>query len=268
MKTRLLCAVYFLTLGVITIGCQKVFEYTPYSSQLADGYDELTTQKNLEKLDAHNENEAKPFTIALLSDTHDHYTELKMAVDAINSRSDIAFTIIAGDMSDQGMEKEYMLLYDQLKRLKQPLLTVIGNHEYLANAATIYQKMFGPVNYSFTYSSYKFIYFDSNFWEKNGCPDFDWLNAELTATDGATPILISHIPPFGDQYDTTSTRIHRSLTSRGQVPLSIHGHIHRYSYNDYFGDGTNYLVVPSLEKRELCLVTFDAGKITVRRERF
>ena len=118
-----------------TPSCKKVFEYTPYSAQLANGYDEITTEKNIQKISG-AEKQTGSFKIAILADSHYFIDELAEAVNTINSRNDIAFTIVAGDMSDQGLEKEYMQLYDQLKRLKTPLFTVIGNHDYLANITT------------------------------------------------------------------------------------------------------------------------------------
>ena len=181
-----------------TPSCKKVFEYTPYSAQLANGYDEITTEKNIQKISG-AEKQTGSFKIAILADSHYFIDELAEAVNTINSRNDIAFTIVAGDMSDQGLEKEYMQLYDQLKRLKTPLFTVIGNHDYLANAEVIYAKIFGPYNYSFRYNRYNFIFFDAVFWEKNGQPDYNWLDNELAMSSGTPTIIVSHIPPFGDQ---------------------------------------------------------------------
>lgn len=270
MLRYLRVCIFLLTLGILLpiMGCQKIFEHSPYSAELAAGYEGIKTEDNIARIKNSRRDEIKSFKIALISDTHYNLDDLASAVDAINQRTDIDFTILAGDMSDQGLEKEYMLLYDQLVKLNTPILTVIGNHDYLANAAIIYKKMFGDYNYSFTYKNYNFIFFDSNFWEKNGTPDFLWLESQLSIMEAPNSIIISHIAPFGDQFDQKSAEKYTSLTSKYRVPLSIHGHLHSYLFTKHYNDGTKYLLVPSIDKRELCIVSFDDGSIKVTREKF
>ena len=128
--------------------------------------------------------------------------------------------------------------------------------------------MFGPNNYTVSYGGYNFIFFDSNFWEKNGRPDFPWLkNALETAGEGPS-VLISHIPPFGDQYDPKSTAEHLEIVQAHNVPLSIHGHVHHFSHQEHYEDGTEYVVVPSIEKRKLCIISFQEGTFTVTMENY
>lgn len=259
-------SVIFLTTPLT--GCKKVFQYNPYSAQLAKGYDGIRTDINLSKLRSNTQKQSGSLKIALLADTHYHLGDLRAAIDAVNRRDDIHFTVIAGDLSDQGLEKEYLLLYDELKRLETPLFTVIGNHDYLANASIIYQKMFGPYNYSFSYAGKKFIFFDSNIWEKNGEPDLVWLRQELEQTQGNTPILISHIAPYSDQYSPELEQQHLELVRQYGLELSIHGHDHHYRMEEVYGDGTMYLQIPSIEKRTLCILSFEEGVMNVQLENF
>ena len=249
-----------ILLWFTTAGCQKAFEYSPYSSDLPSGYDQMTTEKNRSKLLASEKTEGSSFKVAVLADTHYFLEDLRKAVRHINDRTDIDFTIIAGDLCDQGLNKEFLFLYDELVKLETPVFTVIGNHDYLANAELIYAKMFGSYNYVLDYRGFRFIFFDAVFWEKNGTPDFKWLEEQLLLIpESHTPVLVSHIPPFGDQYDHQSEETHLDIVRKHRLPLSIHGHVHEYSYTQKYEDGTNYLVAPSAEKGVLCILSFENG---------
>jgi predicted phosphodiesterase len=239
-------------------GCKKTFEYSPYSAETDKTYTELRTEKNLERIAA-GKVETGRFKVAFLSDTHYFHDELSNAIDLINADNNIMFVVVCGDLSDQGMQKEYTYFYEQATRLNKPILTVIGNHDYLANAEDIYASMFGPNNYTLDYHGYRFIFFDNVFWEKNATPDFDWFNTQAASAvaENKKPILISHIPFFGDQYDSTSAAKHLDILRNNQVALSVHGHQHTYSYTDV-GDG-KCLVVPSIGKQSFCTVSFDAA---------
>jgi predicted phosphodiesterase len=246
-----------LSLSSIIYSCKKTFEYSPYTGDAAYG-SELRTDKNLQEI-LERVQESGKFKVAFLSDTHYFHDELSNAIDVINSDNDISFVVVCGDLSDQGLEKEYSFFYDQAIKLNKPVLTVIGNHDYLANAENIYGNMFGPANYTLDYHGFRFIFFDNVFWEKNSTPDFDWLNTQASSAvaENKKPVLISHIPFFGDQYDSTSKARHLQILDDNNVSLSVHGHQHTYSYTD-LGSDNKCLVVPAIGKRSFCTVSFDA----------
>lgn len=241
----------------ILYGCKKPFEYSPYSGETDNSYAKLTTALNIKKIEAGTV-ETDKFKIAFLSDTHYFHDELSDAIEHINADNSIAFVVVCGDLSDQGLQKEYTYFYDQAKQLNKPILTVIGNHDYLANAEDIYASMFGPNNYTLDYHGFRFIFFDNVFWEKNATPDFDWLNAQASSAVASDkkPVLISHIPFFGDQYDSSSKERHLEIVRSTKMPLSIHGHQHTYSYSA-IDDDSKCLVVPSIGKRSFCTVSFN-----------
>ena len=87
-------------------------------------------------------------------------------------------------------------------------------------------------------------------------------------SSGTPTIIVSHIPPFGDQFDAASTNMHRSTTAKYNVPLSIHGHVHEYAYSRYYNDETRYLVAPSIDKRQLIIVSFEGDDFQVIKEPF
>lgn len=250
-----------IIIASLLYGCGKTFEYSPYSGETIDGYTELATTKNIQEI-LDSRQESGKFKVAFLTDTHYFHDELNDAINTINKDDEIAFVVFCGDMSDQGMQKEYTMFYEQATKLNKPVLTVIGNHDYLANAKDIYGKMFGPVNYTFDYHGFRFIFFDNIFWEKNGTPDFNWLQeqAASASANSKKPILISHIPFFGDQYDTTSANRHMQIVNDNDISLTIHGHQHSYSYSD--AGNSKCLVVPTIGKRSFCTIFFDASAET------
>jgi UDP-2,3-diacylglucosamine pyrophosphatase LpxH len=67
-------------------------------------------------------------------------------------------------------------------------------------------------------------------------------------------ITISHIPPFTEQFNSDMEQVYRLLMQENNVQLSIHGHIHRYSFGKVYNDSVNYLTVPWLKKPTYCII--------------
>lgn len=229
-----------ILLLLLTVSCDKVFEFSPYSAYVPDSRKNIT-QKNLDKLlYNHNDSVFKPFEIALVSDNHLYYDELEEALEHINQHTNAAFLIHGGDMTDGGLIKEYDIFQDLMEQSSMPYFTVIGNHDLLANGRSIYADMFGAENYSFVYNNCKFIFFNNVVWELNFAePDFRWLRSELLNSDAFTHVfVIAHIPPWTDQFFLSYFYVYNLLMNDYHVALSIHGHHHQaYEYeNDSFPD--------------------------------
>lgn len=256
--TLLLLLLSSLPALLLLNGCKRVFEYSLYTPDLPDRYRQKLNERHLGTIRANGTGQKTHFTIAVLSDTHYFLDEVHDAVDRINKDTNILFTVITGDLSDQGLTREYMEFYDEITRLEKPFLTVIGNHDYLSNAEKVYDQMFGPArNFNLDLAGYRFIFFDNIFWEKNGRPDFDWLEQQLSTRPSETvPVLFSHIPPFGDQYDPTADARHRQLVKDHGVRLSVHGHTHAYSSGTFDDDNNQYVVVPSTGNKQYCTISF------------
>lgn len=249
MKTERSLFQYFAQ-GIITFilffsfqSCSKLFEYSPYDANVDD--DQLNT--NAIQLQGVSNQYQSPsnFSFAVIADVHYHYSSLASIVKHINKDDEIDFIIVAGDISDQALLKEYEIYYSIMDELEKPYLTLIGNHDYKSNGGDIYKQMYGETNYDFCFQDSHFILFDDVFWESNNSPDFDWLESKLQDKDQYNhQFVIAHIPPFGDQFDTESEARYVALMEDYSVSLSIHGHVHFYVSSDYYNDGTNYLVVP------------------------
>lgn len=244
-----------IIIGIVatTMACNRIFEFSPYEANVKNK-NKNSTAKNL-KLIENIEVESDGFKFAFVTDSHTWFTNLRTVVDDINNKDDILFVIIGGDIADQGLLKEYELFYNIVEKLHKPYLTVIGNHDYKSNGDVIYQQMFGDYNYSFEFKNNKFVLFDDIVWESNKNPDFDWLSAQLSDNASYEQLfVVAHIPPFTDQLDSTMQQTYHSILSDNNVELSMHGHVHSYSYAKTFDDAVNYLIVPSLKKPSYCVV--------------
>lgn len=253
------CIAVLWALSVV-LSCDRPFEYSPYQATTEKKYHN-TTDINLQKIKSLT-TPSSDFSFAFISDTHYHYSNLRTVIDHINANESIQFVLFGGDIADQGLLKEFELFYSQLENLKKPYLVVMGNHDYLSNGEDIYKKMYGDYNFSFEFNNYKFVMFDDVFWESDKTPDFNWLENELSdAFDFESVFMIAHIAPFGDQFDAVSESRFRDLMSASNVQLSLHGHSHHYLFKEYYADGVNYLVVPSMEDPVYSIITVENGII-------
>lgn len=252
-----------ILLLIILGGCEDYFEYSPYAANVKSAY-KGTFEKNMNCLIAADSVEKNEIKFAVIADSHYSYHELNEAIVNINSRSDIDFVIVNGDMADHGYMKEYELFHVNMDKLVQPYVTEIGNHDYRSNGNKIYKEMYGEPNRSFSFNHNLFILFDDVFWESNSNPDMDWLENELSVSENYNHVfVICHIPPYGSQFTDDFEAKYKNLMLQYHVDLSIHGHIHRYLYGDFYGDGMNYLAVGAIMNKEYAIITVKENEILV-----
>ncbi|MGD2033446.1 MAG: metallophosphoesterase [Bacteroidales bacterium] len=216
---------------IIFCSCDDLIEYSPYESDVPS---ENINLKEIEKIN----NSTVPsdtLKFALISDPHIHYDDLADAVNSINQYEGLQFIVCCGDITDRGLKQEFVWYRDIIGDSEYPVITVIGNHDYRSNGKKIYEKMFGPSNFSFVFMNYKFIAFDDVVWENNNrSPDFVWLQAELEKSD-LPCILSAHIPPWSDQLEGIYNLVFREIISESNLILCIYGHQHSFSQQVFAG---------------------------------
>lgn len=246
-----------------------LFEFSPYLAS-SEGIPSGLTLANREKLEKDRAPEGTGFSMAVLSDIHSDYDELHAAVRHIDADTSIRLTVVAGDLTQSGLLKEYRWMADILSRLSRPWFAVLGNHDALANGAGIYRRMFGPVDYSFTFRGTKLVFYNDNTWEFPCCvPDFARLEAELSDLGDATRLFaISHQPPFANELDSAVSRRLKDLLEERKVRLSIHGHQHNYHLRTLDGGKVLYLVADKIGARNYAKVTVSGDSLSVARISF
>jgi 3',5'-cyclic-AMP phosphodiesterase len=264
MKTRL-----FFILTILLTGCQGLFEYSPFQVNLDDS-EMGNTQINLDMIESDSTKSIDFVRIAVIADIHIYMDELTKCVSLINKNEDIDFVVVCGDLADSGLEKEFSMALERLKKLKYPYFTVIGNHDYLGNGRAVYENMFGPRNYSFSYGRYNFVVFDNVVWENhNNKPDFDWLKSTLNSFGpNSDNIVFAHIPAYADQLVGKYDKLYNDIMVENNVRLSVHGHEHRFGYQKVYNPGPDYLQVDGMMKKVLTIVTITPTNINVDKVNF
>lgn len=261
MKTNIKLLGFLLP--VFFVSCNEMIEYSSYDVDIeSSAFNNIYTE-NLERIGSQI---GDTVSFAFFSDPHFYYDELSEAVSSLNKRSDIAFAVVCGDITESGLAKEYTLYWNHVKKLHYPCITIIGNHDHLSNGAKVYNRLFGPENFSFEYGAFKFIAFDNTVWEKgNVSPDFEWFENEVEESDKSC-ILLSHIPPWTDQFTPEYAEKFYKVASSPQVMISLHGHQH--SYMDTVIHHKDYMVAKAVFKREYYLVHLTGNGASVETVNF
>lgn len=226
------------------VGCGK-FEASPYATTLPD-MPAKVNEVNIARLAAREPFDDDTVTIVFTGDPQRFYEEQELIVAKANSIPNVDLFIIAGDITDFGLAQEFMWVHERMERLRMPWLSVIGNHDMQANGTLIYQQLFGPLDFSFTYKGYKFLFHDTNGREygNNGTvPRISWLAEQMADTVPEHFIAVSHVPPFNGDFDPALVQTyHAQLGSDERMLLSLHGHTGSYVDEHLFDDHVRYMV--------------------------
>jgi 3',5'-cyclic-AMP phosphodiesterase len=257
----------FALLGLAVAAATSCIRTTPFQS---DPSVSGLTQKNLKALDSRRP-APRPFKLVALGDTHIDYDNLARTIDAINARDDIELVLFTGDMTNLGLLQEYEWSHEQYSRLRIPYFTVIGNHDALGHGIEIYQEMYGPLDYSFSFGGVKFVMFNSNTLEFQGAaPRREWLIDQVhdrRPEEGV--ILVAHhdLMSPDDYVGGNVAELYEQLVQVDGVIGVIHGH------NKYFElqrwHGVPVLQCGTYEKVFFhTIVTVDGSRLSFERCQF
>lgn len=247
------------------ISCEGLFQFNPNQINLKDNERNLNI-KNIEKIQALPLRDTVRFI--LMGDTQRWYDEAADFVKSANSQRDISFVLHAGDISDFGLTQEFKWVNEIMSKLKYPYLTVIGNHDIVANGPTVYSKMYGALDYSFTYGNNKFIFINTNSREYNfdgTTPDLTWLKSELANNPyNKNAIVVGHVPPFDADFDSKIEKPYaKILAGDPNVQFTLYGHQHTFKDGEFYKDGVHYYLTTNTGSRGYMLVSTWKGGYSV-----
>ncbi|CAG5069073.1 3',5'-cyclic adenosine monophosphate phosphodiesterase CpdA [Dyadobacter sp. CECT 9623] len=250
--------------------CDSLFLYNPNQVTLHNGESNLNA-RNVAALVSQPPPDTLRFI--LMGDSQRWYDESEEFVKSANKHRDISFVLHAGDISDFGLSQEFKWVNRILSKLHVPYMTVIGNHDIVANGPDAYRKMFGPMNYSFEYGSHKFIFINTNSREyafDGTVPDVNWLRKELADNpENKDMIVIAHIPPYDNDFDKNLEKEYGELLGNNpNVHMSLYGHQHSFNDGEYYKDGVRYVVTTSMGARGYLKIKVWKGGQEVERINF
>jgi Predicted phosphohydrolases len=220
------CFLFIAFLSSFFTSCTNLFSYSPFDADLKTQH---LNAKSIATLQSASVAENDTVWFAVISDPHNNYDDLKDAITSINRMEGVRFVVCCGDITNWGTADEFRWYKEIIEKSVHPVITMIGNHDYLSNGHLVFQRMFGDTNFSFSYGGYNFVFFDDVVWEdNNSMPDFDWLQNSLSTAK--TNVLFAHIPAWSDQMAGVFEQRMDSILSSNRVVGAIYGHDHGFQY--------------------------------------
>jgi outer membrane protein assembly factor BamB/predicted phosphodiesterase len=148
-----------------------------------------------------------PVTFALLTDLHvnpgtSSDSSLQLIVEELN-QSNIDFTVVTGDLTNEGSDAELLAVKKALGKLFKPCYVLPGNHEtnWAQSAGITFNKLWGNDRFFFDFKGYLFVGFNTGPYMKMGDghvkqEDLKWLKRQLSQEKPENEVLISftHYP--------------------------------------------------------------------------
>ncbi len=247
-------------------GCGK-FETSPYATTTPDA-PRLSNVENVARLAAREPHDDDTVTIVFTGDAQRFYEEQEAIVAKANSIPNVDLFIIAGDITDFGLAQEFQWVHERMERLTMPWFAVVGNHDLQANGTQVYLQSFGPLDFSFTYKGYKFLFHDTNgreYGNNGSAPDIPWLASEMADDAPDHFIAVSHVPPFNGDFDQALVAPYaQQLGSDERTILSLHGHTGSYVDEHLYGDNVRYIVCNAMYWPIFLVLKIHDGEVTVQ----
>jgi 3',5'-cyclic-AMP phosphodiesterase len=177
---------------------------------------------------------------ALLSDIQEAVDRLQDIHGKLNLDPSIRFLLGAGDLTERGQVEELERYQEELRTLRVPYYTTLGNHE-LGENPTQWHDWFGRGNFRFVFRGVQFTLLDS----ASATLDpmvYEWLDAWLREGAGRVHLVAMHIPPLdpigvrggGFASRNEAAKLLTRLAN-GHVDMTLYGHIHSYYEFDNAG---------------------------------
>jgi hypothetical protein len=138
------------------------------------------------------------FSFAVMGDNRDGNNVLKKIILSIDGDKDIKFGLNNGDLVPDGYKKEMRRYNEIVQQTKKPILSIIGNHEWLwYDSETNYKQLFGKTYFSFAYVNSYFIILDDSDEKGIDSKQTKWLITELKKSQSyVNRFVLMHVPLF------------------------------------------------------------------------
>lgn len=203
----------------------------------------------------------KQYSFGALSDVHIVYqtaaSDFKKALTYLNDDIDVAFTCIAGDLTDNGKAEQlaqYKAVVDTYSP-DTPVYAIAGNHEAYSTQPTLIEQYTGkPLYYSFEYDNDVFLMLGCYSWANDGIftkEYLQWIYETLEANRNKRCFIFEHVFPWGDSgnpdglysfdmFSGTKGSVFQSLLKHYKNTVFFHGHSHTKFYLQEVDEKANY----------------------------
>ena len=176
--------------------------------------------------------EVAPLQFAVVGDTQLHFDDALRVVEHVNQRGGAAFVVQVGDFTHLGLASEFRLMNDVLRKLDVPYFVAVGVHDLLGSGKHVFESMFGPYDFAFTYARTRLVFVDTNAPEygfDGTAPDLAWLAEQLAPSpEFDRAVVFAHIDPESTDFDALLVEGYfRALIDAG-VSVAFHGHAHHF----------------------------------------
>ncbi|AKT43322.1 metallophosphoesterase family protein [Chondromyces crocatus] len=190
------------------------------------------------RLVAPDAGEITPWRFAALADVQEKIDTVQDIYAKINERTDVRFALFSGDLTEQGTPEELTRFQKEMKTLRLPFYSTLGNHE-LGTRDELYHEYFGRGNRSFVFRGVQFTLIDS----ASATLDplvYEWLDGWLAEGRDRLHVVTMHVPPFDPIGERNGAFANRgeagklvNLLASGNVDMTIYGHLHSfYAYQN------------------------------------
>lgn len=252
----------------LLVGSCEMIEYSPHQVR-PDLAARNLNAKYAEEISKLGLKPGDTVRFALIADTQRFYDETEKFVEDINIRTEqkgkrIHFVMHGGDYTDFGLIEEFQWIHQILKKLKMPYLTVLGNHDCVANGKKIYKSMFGDYDFTVDVARNRFIFVNTNSREfEESIIPLEYMEGQLkdkASYDNA--FVVSHIAPFDVDFEESKKFPFAKLLQDYDVRYSFHGHNHSFRLDRLYEDPiTRYLTIGSVDKYKYVVVTVVGTKV-------
>jgi hypothetical protein len=209
-----------------------------------------------------------PLRFAVIGDVQRFFEEAREFVQAANARGDLAFVVQAGDFTHLGLTFEFEAMNRVFRGLAVPYFVVVGNHDLIGNGRALYEHMFGPLDFAFTYARLRVVLLNTNSREfafPPDVPNLAWLADRLApGPDHDLAVVICHVAPNAGDFNASLAQPYRAVLRAAGVTLSINAHGHLFERHEE-ADLT-FVTADSAEHRSYLVVTvLPAGGLEVER---
>lgn len=200
-------------------------------------------KKQLEKFQT--DSPSNQFSFAVMGDNKNSFKTFKDILTDVDNNN-FLFAIDVGDLVLEGSKGYYRAFNNQIKNVKTPFLTAVGNHDIRDHGKENYTAIYGDFYYSFDYGNSLFIVLNDANKKKIPPEQMAWLEKELQK-EYTHKFVFLHVPPFDPRPDVDkgledkeNAKAFMALMEKYKPDIVFASHMH--AYFDETKNDINYII--------------------------